>query len=124
MNLEAHPAMHYLFVLLMYNIGLLMNVFSAAHLSTSSNNNAVQTLKQYFAFRWVPLVVRWAVCMFIFLIGWENPALNLEKFMPTFAAHLGVAGFLGFASDEFMSKVLALVGMQKELPPVPQADKP
>ena len=121
MNLEAHPAYHYAVVMLAYYIGLLMNVFVAAHLSVSSNNNTVESVKQYFRLRWLALVVRWAVCTFIFLIGWENPAINLERFMPTFAAHIGVAGLLGFASDEFTSKVLALLGIQKDLPAVPQA---
>src|SRR5215475_2458294 len=101
--IEAHPALHYILILLFYNIGLLMNVFTAAHLSTASKNNAVSTIRAYFAYRWVPLTVRWVVCIFIFLIGWENPSLNLERFMPNFPSHLGVAGFLGFASDEFMS---------------------
>jgi len=121
LNLEAHPAYHYAVVMLAYYIGLLMNVFVAAHLSVSSNNNTVESVKQYFRLRWLALVVRWAVCTFIFLIGWENPAINLERFMPTFAAHIGVAGLLGFASDEFTSKVLALLGIQKDLPAVPQA---
>jgi len=119
MNLEAHPALHYAVVLLFYNVGMAMNVLSAAHLSINSQNNAVKTLKSYFSLRWPPLVVRWTVCTFVFLIGWENPTLNLERFMPTFTIHMGVAGFLGFASDEFTSKVLAVLGFQKELPAVP-----
>lgn len=122
MNLETHPAMHYIAVMAFYYVGLLMNVLVAAHLSTASKNNAVMSFRQYLAYRWMPLTVRWTVCTFIFLIGWENPAFNLERFMPTLATHLGVAGLLGFASDEFTSKVLALVGIQKELPPVPTAD--
>lgn len=123
MNIEAHPVWHYILVLGFYYIGLLMNIFTAAHLSTASENNSVDTLRQYFRLRWMPLVVRWTVCTFIFLIGWENPTLNLERFMPNLPSHLGVAGFLGFASDEFTSKVLAMVGLQKELPPVPQVNQ-
>jgi hypothetical protein len=119
MNLEGHPALHYALVLMAYYIGLLMNVLSAAHLSISSNNNGVSTIRQYFSLRWPPLMVRWAVCTFVFLIGWGNPAINLERFMPTFTMHVGVAGMLGFASDEFTSKVLALLGIQKDLPAVP-----
>src|SRR5262252_3314760 len=103
--LETHPIWHYIFILFFYYVGLLMNILSAAHLSINAKNNAVSTLKGYFSLRWPPLVVRVTVCTFIFLIGWENPALNLERFMPTIAIHMGVAGFLGFASDEFTSKV-------------------
>jgi len=102
-----------------------MNVFSAAHLSTSAQNNSVKTLGEYFSLRWMPLTVRFVVCIFIFLMGWGSVALGLEKFLDdSLAKHLGMAGFLGFASDEFTSKVLALIGIQKELPAVPKVDTP
>lgn len=123
MNLESHATLHYVLEMGMYLLGLMANVLTAAHLSTTSKNNGVKSLKDYFLLRWIPISVRIVVCIFIFLLGWENPALHLEKLLDdSLTLHLGAAGFLGFASDEFTSKVLALVGMQKELPPVPQAD--
>lgn len=122
--LENHPVFHYVLALVFYNIGLLVNVLAAAHLSTSSKNNSVKTIGDYFSLRWVPLSVRGVVCNFVFLIGWENPSLKIEAILDhSLPLHLGAAGFLGFASDEFISKVLAVFGIQKELPAVPTADK-
>ena len=122
MNLEAHPALHYEVVLVFYHIGLLMNVLAGAHLATRSQLNAVASVKQYFALRWIPIGIRWFACLCMFLILWENNSvINLERFMPNLAAHLGVAGGLGFTSDALWDKVLAIVlpGVQKELPPIP-----
>lgn len=127
MSLEAHPVIHYILEFCCYNIGLLMNVLVAAHLSTSSKNSGVQSVLGYFRLRWIPLTVRWTACIFLFFVLWENPSLPLhqtfEKVMGTsILPHLGTSGFLGFGCDEMMAKVTALLGMQRELPPVPPAD--
>lgn len=131
MNLEQHPAMHYVAVLIFYHMGLLANVLAGAHLSTRSGLNAITTVKQYFSLRWVPLFTRYSLCLGLFLFVWENPSLgiNLERFMPNLPAHLGVGIILGWSCDSVFDKVLAIVlpGIQKELPPIPtdvQKDDP
>lgn len=124
MSLENHPALHYALVMVFYNIGLLINVLAAAHLSTHSSLTGTSSILDYCKLRWVPLTARWFICLCMFLIVWGNPSvLNLERFMPNFGAHLGVAGGLGWLSDSVWDKVLAIVfpGIQKELPAVPDA---
>lgn len=128
MNLETHPVFHYILELLFYNIGLLMNVLIAAHLATSAKTNTVKTIREFFALRWIPLAVRWTICIFLFLVVWENPRLGVNALFEKIAdsnslVHLGASGFFGFACDEIFSKFLALIGMQKELPAVPDANQ-
>lgn len=129
MVLESHPVLHYVLELCCYNAGLLANVLVAAHLSTQSKNNGVKTVMQYFELRWIPLGTRWLVCMFLFLIVWHNPALSINTKLETLVGsnllpHMGLSGFVGFACDHLMGQVTALLGMQRELPPVPPADAP
>lgn len=123
MNLESHPALHYIAVLLFYHIGLAANVLAGAHIVTQSGMNAVKSLKQYFALRWVPLFTRYSICLGLFLFVWENSSLgiNLERFMPNLPAHLGVGILLGWSCDSVFDKALAILipGMQKNLPPIP-----
>ena len=121
MNIETHPALHYVMMLIFYNVGISMNVLMAAWIVAQSKINSIQGMKQYFAVRWPPILIRWVICIFLFLMVWENPSvMNLEKFMPNLAAHLGMAGAVGFVSDAVWDKVLAIVlpGIQKELPAV------
>lgn len=125
MNLESHPAMHYVVVFLFYNLGLLINVLGQAFATMLSKMNGIHSVKTYFALRWIPIAMRWFVCTCMFLIIWENPSiLNLEKYMPTFGAHVGIAGALGFLSDTVWDRVLGIIapGIHKSLPPIPNAD--
>lgn len=127
MNLEAHPALHYSFILAFYNLGLAINVLAAAYLAAQSQLNNIQGIAHYFQVRWVPVGIRWILCIFLFLVAWGNPSvIPLERFMPNFAAHLGVAGMLGWASDSVFDKVLAIVmpGIQHALPAVPNDPNP
>lgn len=123
--IENHPVLHYALALLFYHLGLVANFFVAAHLGMASKNNDVSSLKQYLSLRWMPLVVRWIMCLGSFLLIWENPALGVEKFLDdSLTLHLGAAIFVGFGIDEATSKALALIGLQKELPAVPVANEP
>lgn len=127
MNLESHPAMHYVVVFLFYNVGLLINVLGQAFATMLSKMNGISSIKAYFALRWIPVAARWFICTCMFLVIWENPAiLNIEKYMPTFAAHVGIAGTLGFLSDVVWDRVLGIVapGIHKSLPPIPSAGPP
>ena len=122
MNIEAHPAIHYWMMLLFYNVGISMNVLMAAWIVAQSKINSIQGMKQYFAVRWPPILIRWVICIFLFLMVWENPSvMNLERFMTSLSIHLGVAGVLGFVSDAAWDKLLAIIlpGIQKELPAIP-----
>lgn len=122
MNIEAHPALHYEFVLATYIVGLAINVLAAAYIASQSKLNNVESIAHYFKLRWVPVSIRAVLCIFLFLIVWENPAvIKLETYMPNFAAHLGVSGMLGWASDSIFDKVLAVVfpGIQHAMPAVP-----
>lgn len=128
MNLASHPVMHYLLEFVCYNVGLLMNVLTAAHLSSNSKNNGVKNVGGYFKLRWIPLTVRWLACIFLFLMVWENPSISIngtfEKVIGTnILPHMGTSGFLGFACDHFFGQLTALLGMQRELPPIPVADE-
>ena len=120
--------MHWAVVFIFYNLGLLVNVLGGAFASMLSKVNGIHTVATYFRLRWIPLASRWFICVMMFLIIWENPYLNLglEKIMPNFAAHIGVAGTLGFLSDAFWDRLLAIVapGIHKSLPPVPDASQP
>lgn len=127
MNLGAHPVLHYLMEFTCYNVGLLMNVLVAAHLSNSSKNNGIKTVAGYFAQRWIPLTVRWIACIFLFLMVWENSSLSInntfEKIVGTsILPHMGMSGFLGFCCDHLMGQLTALLGIQRDLPPVPPAE--
>ena len=123
--LERHPALHWLVEFVFYNVGLLANVLGGAFASMLSKVNGIHTVGTYFRLRWIPLTVRWVICIFMFLILWENPSLNLglERIMPNLAAHMGVAGAVGFLSDTFWDRLLAIIapGIHKTLPPVPDA---
>ena len=126
MNLESHPAMHYIMVLIFYHLGLLVNVLAGARIATQSNLNALKTIRQYFVLRAVPLFIRYVLCLGLFLFVWENPSipLNLERFMPNLPAHLGVGIFLGWGCDAIFDKIVGLFGIQQEMPPLPPADPP
>ena len=128
MNLEAHPAMHWIFEFAFYNVGLLANVLGGAFASIQSKANGIHTVTTYFRLRWIPLAVRWCICVFMFLILWQNPSLNLgfEKIMPNLAAHIGVAGALGYLSDAVWDRLLGIIapGIHKTLPAVPDAANP
>lgn len=120
--LEQHPALHYLFVWLSYNLGQLVVVTVTAYIASKSTLNNVKSIRQYLVLRWVPLGARWILCNFMFFVLWENSGvIDLERFMPNLMAHVGVAGMLGFLSDQIWDKVLAVVlpGINKELPAVP-----
>jgi hypothetical protein len=88
--------------------------------------NALKTIREYFVLRAVPLFTRYVLCLALFLFVWENPALpisaNLEKVMPNLPAHLGVGIFLGWGCDSVFDKVIGLLGIQREMPPLPPAD--
>ncbi len=120
--LETHPALHYVVVLLFYNIGQAFNVLAGAYIASKSSLNSIKTIWQFFSIRLVPVGIRWFLCNCLFFIVWENPSLlNIERFMPNLAAHVGIAGLLGWASDSIWDKVLAMIlpGIQKELPVIP-----
>lgn len=125
MTLEHHPMMHTLLILLCYNIGQFAGIMAMAYAAAKSQLNSLSSIRGYFRLRWVPITVRWVICLFMFFVAWDNPSvMNLEKFMPSLLSHLGVAGFLGFASDQIWDKILVVVlpGIQKELPAIPAVD--
>jgi|SRR5215471_680924 len=125
--LESHPALHYATELACYHVGLLANVLAGAHITTRSNMNSVQTVKQYFTLRAIPLFVRWVACLALFLMVWENPHVNfLDKYLGSLPTHMGFAIGFGFLSDAFWDKfiVIVLPGIQKSLPAVPDAANP
>lgn len=120
--IENHPVLHYAVVLVFYNIGQAFNVLAGAYIATKSSLNSIKTIWQFFSVRWVPVGIRWFLCLCLFFIVWENPSLlNLERFMPNLATHIGVAGLLGWVSDSVWDKVLGILlpGIQKELPAIP-----
>jgi len=121
-NLESHPAMHQLFVLCCYLIGQSAGLLGGAYAGSKSSLNSIKSIKQWFQVRWIPVGIRGVMSVFLYFVAWENPSLfSIERFMPTLLAHAGVAGFLGFASDQLVDKVLVILfpGVQKELPVVP-----
>lgn len=125
--IEAHPVLHYLAILAVYNVGLAVNVLAAAYVASQSKINSIEGIGQYFKLRWVPVSIRWFLCLCLFLVVWGNPSvLDLERYMPNFPAHLGVSGMLGWLSDSVWDKVLAVIlpGIQKELPVVPPPQQP
>jgi hypothetical protein len=124
--LENHPILHYVVVLMFYNIGQAFNVLAGAYIASRSSLNSIRTIWQFFVVRWVPIGIRWFLCLCLFFVVWGNPKLlNLEQYMPTFPIHLGVAGMLGWVSDSVWDKVLALLlpGIQKELPAIPSPEE-
>lgn len=124
MALDTHPTLQYVLAFIFFHLGLLANFFVAAHLGMSSKNNSVKTLKDYLALRWMPLVVRWITCIGSFLLLWHGiDSLIDAKFGDVLSVHLGAAIFVGFGIDEITSKGLALLGIQKELPAVPDANQ-
>jgi len=127
MTLESHPALHYALILLSYNLGQFSVILGTAYISSKSTFNSIKSIRQYFIVRWVPLLIRWLAAMATFLVVWGNPAvLNLERFMPNFSAHLGVAWFIGLGWDQILDKLLAIIlpGVQKELPAIPNGGAP
>lgn len=123
--IETHHSLHYALVLLFYNLGLAANILMAAHIASQSKISGISSIAHYLKLRCVPVGIRWFLCICLFLIVWGNPSvLDIERFMPNFSAHLGIAGGLGFLSDALWDKVLAIVlpGLQKELPPIPDAN--
>jgi len=124
--IEAHPVLHYLLILLSYNLGQFSVVLGTAYISSKSTLNSFGSVRNYFDARRVPIFIRWLTAMATFLVVWGNPSvLNLERFMPNFGAHLGVAWFIGVGWDQILDKILAIVlpGVQKELPAVPPAEQ-
>jgi len=122
MSLEQHPILHTVFILFCYLCGQSAGVLGAAYAASKSTLNSIKSIRQWFAVRWIPVGIRALMSLFAFFVIWENPAFfNLERFMPNLAAHMGVAGFIGFASDQLVDKVLVILfpNVQKELPAVP-----
>jgi len=125
--MEAHPALHTLFVFICYILGQWAGILGAAYASSKSTLNSITSIKQWFAVRWIPVGIRSLMSLFAFFVIWENPSLfSLEKFMPNLAAHMGVSGFIGFASDQLVDKVLVILfpGVQKDLPVIPGPEIP
>lgn len=127
--MEHHKMLHNVLILLCYNLGQFAGVLAVGYVATKSMLNSIESLRQYFKLRWVPIFVRWIACLFTFFIVWDNASvIDLEKYLPNALAHFGAAGFLGFASDQIFDKVLAIIlpGIQKELPPLsyPEDKKP
>jgi len=125
--LETHPTLHIAFVLVSYLSGQAAGTLGAAYASSKSSLNSIASIKQWFQTRWIPVFIRTLMSLFMFFVVWENPGIiNLERFMPSFLAHVGVAGFIGFASDQLVDKVLVILfpGVQRELPVVPGDNKP
>lgn len=126
MTIESHPMLHFIVILISYTIGQGAGILAVGYIASKSTLNSIKSIWQYFSVRWIPVVLRWLMCQFAFFVVWENPSVfPLERFMPSFLAHVGVAGFLGFGSDQVFDKVLALLfpGLQRELPPIPGGDK-
>ena|SRR5258708_18417700 len=124
--IEAHHWLHTAFILVCYVLGQWAGILGAAYAGSKSTLNSIKSIRQWFAVRWVPVGIRALMSLFAFFVIWENPSLfNLEKFMPNFAAHMGVAGFVGFASDQLIDKVLVVLfpNVQKELPVIPNGGK-
>lgn len=120
--LETHPVLHLIFVFLSYFSGQAAGMLGAAYAASKSSLNSIASIRQWFQVRWIPVFIRTLMGIFMFFVVWENPGLfSIERFMPTFMAHVGVAGFIGFASDQLVDKVLVILfpGVQKELPVVP-----
>jgi len=123
-TLETHAALHWIVVFASYNAGLLVNVLTVAFASILSKSNGIHDVKTYFQLRWIPLLSRWFICVMMFFIIWENPSIgNFEKYMTSFPAHIGVAGFFGFTSDILWDRLLGLIapGIHKSLPAIPPA---
>jgi hypothetical protein len=121
--IENNPVLHYLMILAFYMLGQFFLVICTAYLAVKSTMpNGVFSLKHYFVQRWPPLALRWFVSLCLFFLVWNNSrVMDLERFMPTFPAHMGAAGLLGWLSDSVLDKVLAVVfpGINKTLPAIP-----
>ena len=127
MTIESHPTLHFAVILACYTIGQAAGILAVGYIASKSTLNSIASIRQYIAARWIPVMLRWLMCLFAFFVVWENPSVfPLERFMPSFLAHIGVAGFLGFGSDQVFDKFLALLfpGLQRELPAIPGGDKP
>jgi hypothetical protein len=114
--------MSYITVWLLYFIGQALHILLAANLVIKSKLNSVDSLRTYFALRWVPLVCRLFLTTLTFVLLWNNPAIaNIEKLMPTFSTQVAMAGILGWFSDSVFDKIISLVPwLQRELPAIPQ----
>lgn len=120
--IETHPILHMIVIFLSYLSGQAAGMLGAAYAASKSSLNSISSIWQWFQARWIPVFIRTLMGIFMFFVVWENPSLmSIEKFMPNFMAHVGVAGFIGFASDQLVDKVLVILfpGVQKELPVVP-----
>ena len=125
--IESHHALHFTLILICYAIGQASGILAAGYLASKSTLNSIKSIRHYFSVRWIPVFLRSLMGLFAFFVVWDNPSVfPLERFMPNFLAHIGVAGFLGFASDQMFDKVLAVLfpGLQRELPPIPPGDQP
>jgi len=125
--IESHHALHFTVILVCYAIGQASGILAAGYLASKSTLNSITSIRHYFSVRWIPVFLRSVMCLFAFFVVWDNPSVfPLERFMPNFLAHIGVAGFLGFASDQMFDKVLAVLfpGLQRELPAIPPGDQP
>lgn len=109
--------MLYALCFLLFTFGLFINALAAARLAMASNGTSVKTVLRFLEVRWLPLLLRWVVCTFTFLLAWGNPAFGIMSLIQGgVTVHLGAAGLLGFAADEFTSKILGFLGLQKALP--------
>jgi len=125
--IESHHALHFTLILICYAIGQASGILAAGYLASKSTLNSIKSIRHYFSVRWIPVFLRSLMGLFAFFVVWDNPSVfPLERFMPNFLAHIGVAGFLGFASDQMFDKVLAVLfpGLQRELPAIPPGDQP
>ena len=113
--------MHYAGLMFCYMLAQFLLAVSVAFIASKSKLNSFSSLKDYFAARWPPLVLRWVISLALFMTVWGNPkVLNLDAWVPTYLNQMGLCTLFGWASDSILDKVLTMIfGVQKELPPVP-----
>ena len=121
---DDYPVLQYLALLLCYMTGQVLLVICTAFIASKSRLNGLQSWMDYFKLRWPPLALRWFISLCTFALIWNNPkVMNLDAWVPTFEAQMGLSGIFGWVSDSILDKGLAIIfpGIAvRELPPIPE----
>ncbi len=105
----------------MYAVGTFLHILLVANQAVRSKCGGTETIKEYLAWRWVPISCRIFLSMLAFVLVWNNPALiDIDRFMSTTSSQIAIAGILGWFSDSVLDKVVGMIpALQKDLPMIP-----
>lgn len=105
----------------MYAVGTFLHILLVANQAVRSKSDGKHTIKEYLAWRWVPIGCRIFLSMLAFVLVWNNPSvIDIDRFMSTTSSQVAIAGILGWFSDSVLDKVIGMIpALQKELPTIP-----